>query len=124
MSRIKFPLPILNPLKTYLQKEEKKLKRRKFELEKEDPFTDQDRVNDNAAVDTEAKEEAGHDRISALKLEVEKTLIRIRKTLTKIKVGRFGICEGCHKLIDTDRLAIDATATHCIECAKKIKDNA
>jgi len=122
MSRIKFPLPILNPLKTYLQKEEKKLKKRKLELEKEDPFTDQDRVNDNAAVDTEAKEEAGHDRIAALKLEVDKTLIRIRKTLTRIKVGRFGICEGCKKMIDTDRLAIDPTVTHCIECARRGKD--
>ena len=118
MSRIKFPLKILNPLKNYLKKEEKKLKKRRIELEKEDPFTNQDRVNDNAAIDTEAKEESGHDRVSALKLEIDKTLIRIRKTLTRIKVGKFGICEKCHKMIDTDRLAIDATATLCIKCAK------
>lgn len=119
MSRIKFPLQILNPLRKYLQKEELKLKKRRVELEKEDPFSDQDRVNDNAAVDAEAAEEFGHDRVSALKLEVDKTLIRIRKTLTRIKLGRFGICEECRKMIDTDRLAIDPTITNCIDCAKK-----
>ena len=119
MSRIKFPLQVLNPLKNYLQKEERKLKKRKTELEKEYPFIDQDRVNDNAAVDAEAAEEFGHDRVSALKLEIDKTLIRIRKTLTRIKLGRFGICEECKQMIDTDRLAIDPTATLCIDCAKK-----
>lgn len=110
---------MLNPLKDYLKKEEKKLKKQKSELVKEDPFNDQDRVNDNAAIDAEAAEEFGHDRVSALKLEIDKTLIRIRKTLTRIKLGRFGICESCQKMIDTDRLAIDPTATQCIDCAKK-----
>ncbi|MDZ7587149.1 MAG: TraR/DksA C4-type zinc finger protein [Patescibacteria group bacterium] len=122
MSRIKFPLQILNPLKIHLQKEEKKLKHRKSELEKEDPFVDQDRINDNAAIDTEAAEESGHDRVSALKLEMDKTLIRIRKTLTRIKLGRFGICEKCRRMIDTDRLAIDPTVTQCIDCARKNAD--
>jgi len=119
MSRIKFPLKVLLPLKNRLKNEEKKLKKRKKDLGAEDPFADTDRVNDNAAVDAEAAEEVGHDRITALKLEIDKTLIRIRKTLTRIKVGKYGMCEKCKKLINTDRLAIDATAIHCIKCANK-----
>jgi len=121
MSRIKFPLPVLKPLKSYLIKEEGKLKKRKKDLEKEDPFSNHDRVNDNAAADTEAAEESGHDRVSALKSEVDRMLITIRKTLTKIKLGKYGLCESCGKMIDTDRLAIDPTATQCIECASKKK---
>lgn len=121
MSRIKFPLKVLRPVKRHLQKEEEKLKKRKQSLEEEDPFANTDRVNDNAAVDTDAAEEIGHDRVMALKQEVDKTLIRIRKTLTKIKLGKFGLCETCSKLIDTDRLAIDPTVTDCIKCAKKTK---
>lgn len=117
MSRIKFPIRILKPVADHLKEEQKKLTKRKASLEKEDPFNDVDRVNDNAAVDTEAAEESGHDRISALKLEVDKALVRIKKTLTRIKIGRFGLCEKCGKLIDTDRLAIDPTAGHCIKCA-------
>ncbi|MCX6816470.1 MAG: TraR/DksA C4-type zinc finger protein [Candidatus Beckwithbacteria bacterium] len=122
MSRIKFPLPVLKPVSNYLKTEEKKLKQRKKELEKEDPFTNHDRVNDNAAIDAEAAEESGHDRVSALKLEVDRMLVRIRKTLTRIKLGKFGLCEKCGKMIDTDRLAIDPTATECIVCANKKKD--
>lgn len=121
MSRIKFPLKVLQPVKKYLKDKEKKLKKRKKALEAEDPFANPDRVNDNAAVDTDAAEEAGHDRVAALKQEVDKTLIRVRKTLTKIKLGKYGLCESCKKLIDTDRLAIDPTATDCIKCAKKTK---
>lgn len=119
MSRIKFPLKVLLPLKNRLKNEEKKLNKRKKDLEAEDPFTDTDRVNDNAAIDKEAAEEVGHERITALKLEIDKTLIRIRKTLTRIKVGKYGLCVKCKKMINTDRLAIDATATHCIKCANK-----
>jgi RNA polymerase-binding transcription factor DksA len=121
MLRIKFPLKVLKPVKKHLKDKEKKLKRRKKALEAEDPFANPDRVNDNAAVDTDAAEEAGHDRVTALKQEVDKTLIRVRKTLTKIKLGKYGLCESCKKLIDTDRLAIDPTATDCIKCVKKTK---
>lgn len=117
MSSIKFPIKILEPLAKRLKSEEVKLSKRQKALDKEDPFKDSDRVNDNAAVDAEAAEEFGHDRVSALKQEVEKTLIRIRKTLTRIKIGKFGLCEKCGQLIDTDRLAIDPTASLCIKCA-------
>jgi len=112
---------VLQPIKKHLKSKERKLKKRKKALEAEDPFADVDRVNDNAAVDTDAAEEVGHDRITALKQEVDKTLIRVRKTLTKIKLGKYGLCEGCKKLINTDRLAIDPTITDCIKCAKKTK---
>lgn len=90
-------------------------------MAKEDPFTDFGRINNNAAVDAEAAEELGHERVSALKLEIDKTLIRIRKALTRIKLGRYGTCVKCKKLIDTDRLAIDPTADHCVECALNSK---
>lgn len=117
MSRIKFPIKILKPLAKRLQTEAAKLSHRQKTLDKEDPFKDTERVNDNAAIDTEAAEEFGHDRVQALKQEVDKTLIRIRKTLTRIKIGKFGLCEKCGQLIDTDRLAIDPTANFCIKCA-------
>ena len=105
MSKIKFPLAVLKPILDHLHLEEKKLKKRKQELKKEDPYEDQDRVNDNASIDTDAAEEAGHERV---------------KTLTRINLGRYGQCESCGKMIDTDRLAVDPTASLCIDCAKKL----
>lgn len=121
MLKLKFPTKILQPLKKQLQSEELKLQKRQRDLEAEDPFNDDDRLTNNAAVDTDAAEEFGHDRVAALKLEVDKTLINIRKTLTKIKLGRFGLCENCGQMIDTDRLAIDPTAGLCIRCAASKK---
>ncbi|MEA3355550.1 MAG: TraR/DksA C4-type zinc finger protein [Patescibacteria group bacterium] len=121
MSLIKFPIKVLKPIKNYLKVEETKLKKRKQALKAEDPFEDKERVNDNAAVDTDVKEKSGHERVSALKLEIDKTLIRIRKTLTRIKVGKYGMCSVCHQMIDTDRLAVDPTVETCIKCASKVK---
>ena len=116
-----FPLKVLRPIENFLRKEEKKLKKRKASLEKEDPFADPSRVNDNAAVDTDAAEGVGHERISALKREIDRGLIRIRKTLTRIMVGRYGLCIKCGKMIDTDRLAANPTAERCMKCHRKVK---
>lgn len=102
-----------------LTKKEKQLESRKKELMTEDPFADPERLNDNAAADTEAAEQFGHERISAMNREIDRMLIRIRKTLTRIKLGKFGICESCKRMIDTDRLRIDPTVQYCVSCAKK-----
>ena len=118
---VKFPMSVLKPIRDYLLRRETELKKRKKRLEKEDPFSDADRLNDNAAVDADAAEEVGHERIAVLKSEVDKTLIRIRKALTRIKLGNYGTCTSCKKLIDTDRLAIDPTVDLCVKCAKKKK---
>ena len=121
--KIKFPLRVLEPIQNHLKNQEKKLRSRKKELEKEDPFNNTDRLMDNAASDTDAAEGVGHERVSALKREIDKSLIRIRKTLTRIKLGRYGLCSKCGKMIDTDRLAINPTADLCVKCAKKKKVN-
>jgi DnaK suppressor protein len=110
MTAIKFPMKVLKPVRQYLKEHQDRLIERKKALEKEDPYND-----------TDAAEEVGHDRVSALKLEIDKTLVRIKKALTKIRVGKYGICDKCGKMIDTDRLAIDPTVVTCIKCVKKNK---
>ncbi len=118
-SIIKFPAKLLAPLREYLQHQQMKLMKSKSELKREDPFTDSGRVDDNADIGKEAAEQFGHQRSEALRLEVDKMLINIRKTLTKIKIGKYGLCEKCGKLIDTDRLAINPTAELCMDCQKR-----
>ena len=116
-----FPISVLQPIRDYLVKRESELKKRKKRLEKEDPFVNNQRLSDNAAVDADAAEEVGHERIRVLKSEVDKTLIRIRKALSRINVGSYGVCATCGQMIDTDRLAIDPTAELCMSCAQKQK---
>jgi RNA polymerase-binding transcription factor DksA len=117
--KIKFPKKVLAPVKKFLSKEERKLKKRKAQLSQEDPFEDSRRVNDNAAPDTEAEEQIGHERTVALKKEVDKKLIQVRKALTQIKLGRYGTCEKCSRMIDTDRLMVMPEATVCVKCEQE-----
>jgi len=117
---ITFPLKVLEPLIKFLKQEEKRLKEAKKSLDKEDPFNDSTRVDDNA-VDTDAVEQVEHERVSATKMAINRSLVSVRKTLTRIKLGRYGICEECNQMIDTDRLAIKPTAEYCIKCASKLE---
>lgn len=114
-----YPKKILEPIKAYLEAREKKLKDQKKKLSKEDPFADTDRLKGNAAIDASAWQKFGHASLEAMSSELEKMLITVRKALTKIRLGKYGLCDQCGKMIDTDRLAIDPSAQDCMECAKK-----
>lgn len=116
---VRIPAKVLEPLRHYLVEQEKKLKQREKDLAKEDPFSDPDRLNDNASPDSDAAEQFGHERVSALQEATSKMLVRVRQTMTKIKIGRYGLCEECGNMIDTDRLSIDPTAQYCVACEKK-----
>ena|SRR3989338_9030754 len=114
-NKIKFPRSILLPLIKYLKGEKKRLKETKDELKKEDPFVIGNRDDDNS-IDSEVAETVEHDRSSAMRSQVTRSIIEIRKTLTRIKLGKYGICASCGKMIDTDRLAVNPTAEYCMMC--------
>lgn len=113
--KISFPMSVLTPLVNYLKGEEKKLKSSKRVLKKEDPFLVGNRDADNS-VDSDVAENVDHDRAFAMRRQVSRSIVGIRKTLTRIKLGKYGICTNCGKMIDTDRLAINPTAELCIAC--------
>jgi DnaK suppressor protein len=119
MAKQGIPSHVLGPIQDELTNREQVLEAREKALTAEDPFADTERINDNAAVDAEAAEQSGHERVEAMRREVHKALINVRKALTKIKVGKYGICESCGKMIDTDRLAVDPSARFCISCQTK-----
>jgi RNA polymerase-binding transcription factor DksA len=114
-----FPSNVLTPVAHFLTARLHTLEKRKKEISKEDPFSDPSRVDDNAAPDIEADEQYGHARTSAIKQEINKNIIGIRKALTRIKLGKYGICEECGQMIDTARLMAFPEATLCTRDAKK-----
>lgn len=116
---VAFPARLLTPVGDFLHRELKKLERNKKDIDKEDPFKDEARATDNAAMDTEADEQFGHARTSAIKNEIDKRIVQTRKALTRVKLGKYGICENCGKMIDTDRLIIYPEATLCVDCERK-----
>lgn len=115
----KIPQGLLNQVSQFLQARLKLLEKRKKEISKEDPFRDLSRIDDNAALDIEADEQSGHARISAIRKEIIRAKVQIRKALSRVKVGKYGICSDCGQMIDTDRLMVYPEATLCTKDAGK-----
>ncbi|MCS7092224.1 MAG: TraR/DksA family transcriptional regulator [Patescibacteria group bacterium] len=114
-----FPSNVLKPVKNFLTQKLTQLKKTKKSISKRDPFLDQSRLTDNASIDDDAAEQYGHVVTTSIKSELDKRIIQVKKALSMIKLGKYGICEDCGKMIDTDRLMIEPEATMCAKCAKK-----
>lgn len=116
----KYPPNVLRIIQDQLIDEKKKLELRLKSYESEDPFSDPDRVNDNAASDTESREEVDHERIEALKRDITTNITALDEALKRIKKGTYGFCDNCGQMIDTDRLNANPTAKFCMNCQKKM----
>ena len=119
-SKVKgFPLKILKPVVDFLTQEVLRLERKKKSINEEDPFMDTRRLSDNASPDTDVVEQIGHAKAKALENQINRKIIQTKKALTRIKIGKYGVCEKCGKMIDTDRLMIMPETTFCVICEKK-----
>ena len=119
---IHFPANVLKPVADFLVKEEKEILKKLHLLSKEDPFANPTRLTDNAAPDNEALEQIDHLKNQSLQEQLKKNLIQVRRALTRLKIGKYGICEECGQMIDTDRLMIYPHATLCVKCEQKKKE--
>lgn len=118
-SKLLFPKNLLKPVGDFLINKLALLRLNRKKISTEDPFNDKTRDLDNAAIDTEAEEQFGHARVSAIKAELNFKAKQVKKALKRVEKGKYGICEDCGKMIDTDRLAVFPEATKCIKCEKK-----
>ncbi len=113
------PQNLLNHVSNFLHIRLKLLEKRKKDITKEDPFKDPSRVDDNAAIDIEADEQYGHARSFAIRKEIGRAMIQVRKALTRVRLGKYGVCDDCGLMIDTDRLMAYPEATLCAKDARK-----
>lgn len=104
-----------------LEKEEKKLQRQIEDLKQSDPFLDPDHASDNAAVDTDVREQVGHETIEAQIKNLQRKLSDIQLALIKIKKGKYGTCERCGNPILLARLKVLPEARFDIDCEKKLR---
>jgi RNA polymerase-binding transcription factor DksA len=116
---IKYPAKLIAPVGSFLRSKLKTLERRKRDIEEEDPFKDTTRITDNASPDTDAAEQFGHARVTAIRQQIDRRIIQTKKALTRVKIGKYGICEDCGEMIDTDRLTVYPEATLCARDAAK-----
>lgn len=104
-----------------LEQERAALATRIAEVSAQDPFTDPDRANDNAASDTDAGEEASHDRFAAQVDELKARATEIDEALARIAAGTYGVCVSCGNPIEEGRLFALPTAALCLSCESKKK---
>jgi RNA polymerase-binding transcription factor DksA len=104
-----------------LKDEREKTLRQIDELKKSDPFLDPDHASDNAAVDTDVREQMGHDSIEAQVKDLQKRVEDIDLALRKIAKGTYGTCEKCHESIFLARLELIPEARFCVECERKLR---
>jgi len=116
---LRFPASVLAPVGQFLRARLSAQRRRKKDIEKEDPFKNTDRIIDNASPDTEAAEQFGHARTSAIRQQISRNIIQTKKALAMLRIGKYGICEDCGQMIDTDRLMIYPETTLCAKDAAK-----
>lgn len=109
----------LDAFRIALEEEKKKVSLRISELTAQDPFSDPERLNDNAASDMEASEESNHDRFQAMLDELKEKLTLLDDALQRIGSGSFGVCTSCGMEIEADRLKILPTAVLCSKCELK-----
>ena len=114
----KLPARLLAPIKRFLESELLKLKRSKKEMEKSDPFSDEGRVNENS-FEEDLDEQIGHFDSEVKVRFLTKRMVQLRKALTRMRLGKYGMCEVCGSMIDTERLSINPEATTCVKCEKE-----
>lgn len=116
---MKFSLDFLKKIHLTLVKDKKKIGSTITSLKSQDPFSDPDRLNDNAASDTDAKEEISHERMQALERELKIHMSEIEEAMVRIKKGTYGKCLSCKKIISSERIAVKPTALYCVNCERK-----
>lgn len=118
VDKLRFPERLVSPIKRFLESELIRLKRQKETIKNSDPFTDESRATENS-LEEDVDEQLGHFEAEVKTNFVAKQIVQLRKALAMIKIGKYGICDRCGKMIDTDRLVVEPGATRCVKCARE-----
>lgn len=70
--------------------------------------------------DDNAREVADYTTNKPLEISLEKTLRDVKKSLERLKTGKYGICKYCEQPIDEKRLLARPTSGSCVDCKKTL----
>lgn len=105
-----------------LTREEQRLAREKERLAKEDSALHSPEMAATKPAEflDEAAEGLSQERVEVEQGILSKLLMETRLALSKIKIGKYGICENCGRSIDRARLEAYPQARYCLDCEKKL----
>lgn len=110
----------LDTLKNKLLKDYAKLQKTIAVLEAQDPFKDPDHTIDNAAIDTDVREQIGHETVEVETKSLKRRLNLVENALRKMEAGTYGTDEQTGEPISYDRLLIMPEARHTIQNEKRL----
>jgi DnaK suppressor protein len=111
----------LAEFKKKLETEKLEVSNRIVELKKDDPFSDPDYSSDNAAVDSDVREQETHQRIEAEMNTLREKLTNIENALKRVEKGTYGYCKRCNEEIPEKRLQLVPETSYCVKCESDIK---
>lgn len=111
----------MKAMKKQLQKESEDIEKRIKELHEDDPFNDPGYTTDNAAVDTDVREQGAHQIIEAEINALKERKKNIAVALERIEKGRYGYCKRCNKEIPRKRLELIPETQYCVACESELK---
>lgn len=109
----------ITKVKDLLLKQQKKVEEEIASLDKDDPVNSLE-IAESSEPGTDSWMADTHGRVVAVKGSLQEMLLKIKRALTNLKLGKYGKCENCGNLIETQRLDAMPTATLCISCSKKV----
>lgn len=109
-----------------LLEERKRLREELMEMEQHQLKTEEkpvaDAANEDDLVDV-ATETFEREKELALESSVQGMLEMVEEALQRIRAGKYGICGGCNKPIDGNRLRAIPYARLCIKCKEREERN-
>lgn len=108
----------LDNIKRILLRQQKEVEENLKAVEKHDPAKDSI-LAEASEPGTESWIAEGHVKATALGTQLKEVAGSVKAALLKIKQGNYGICEKCHKRIETKRLLAIPTTRFCMSCSKK-----
>lgn len=118
---LKQPRQKLEKLKQLLMRQQKNVEEELERVKKEDPIISNDALAETREPGTDSWMSEIHTKALVVRGNLSQMLVRIRKSLTNLKLGKYGKCESCGKDIEIQRLEAMPTATLCVACSKKKK---
>ena len=106
---------------TKLEEEITRLQQQIQKLKADDPFADPDYASDNAAVDTDVREQDYHAINEAQSKELQRRHKEVQNAINKIKKGSYGFCQKCGNDIPMPRLELVPEALYCVKCENEMR---
>lgn len=114
---LNLPQKTLTRIRNVLQRQQREVEENIKKVEKDDPTKDI-ALAESSEPGTESWIAEGHAKAIAIANELKTAAGNIKMALTKIRQGKYGVCERCGKDIEHQRLLIIPTARYCMVCSK------